>query len=438
MAKQREEAAFVRGSERPLDVQLHAVVPDGQWEVVDVTFTAANADTQVAYTRLVPPTAESVEYTVLRQTGLGTVYEDRSAARAKWGDGYIILRSTAPQTVRILLRVLKTPKDWSLTDTAASATVTVPGLTIDTLSGYLKGTAGVVSAQSAPLPVADLGTGTPTSGKYLRGDGAWQAIAESEITDGSLLARVGANETITGDWQFDGYVKLRDGTLGAATLAAYFTNDTNTGVYRYGIDDMRFVAGGNARLRVLSTEVQAVDSLTIVGNLPFFHIYESDGSTDSKYWRHYASGDYYYFDVVNDGYSSSSAIFSVSRSAANARILRYYAGVAYETTYAQTGLNGSYNDVGSGTNRDAVSLYTVASSSGAVTWTGLTGGLTGKVAWIINFEGAQTLTLSHESSSSSAANRFYCPNGANYVIPTYGSVQIVYYGSRWMVVGPVA
>jgi len=380
MAKQREEALFERGTLRPLDVQLHQVVAAGQWEIVDVAFTASNVDTQVAYTHLEPPTPESVEYTVLRQTGLGTVYEDRSAGRAKWGDGYIILRSTAPQTARLLLQVLKTPKDWSLTDTAASATLTVPAidtdaLTVDALAGYLKATAGVVSATAAPLPAADLGSGTPTSGKYLRGDGSWQAIAESEITDGSLLARVGSTETISAAWSFStvpslgtltGYIKGASGTLSASATVPEAD-----------------IADGTVLARLAANE-------TISGNWHY------DGTTTLD----------------------STVIFN--------------------NVYSQTGLSGSYNNVGSGQSRDAVGLYVVSSSGGAVTWTGLTGGVDKKIALILNFEGAQTLTLSHDSGSSDAANRFYCPNGTNYVIPTYGSALLCYYGTRWMVVGPVA
>lgn len=67
------------------------------------------------------------------------------------------------------------------TVTGAWAFSTVPSL--GTLDGYLKGTAGAVSAQSTPLPVADLGSGTPSAANFLRGDGTW-AAASGGVSDG--------------------------------------------------------------------------------------------------------------------------------------------------------------------------------------------------------------------------------------------------------------
>jgi hypothetical protein len=67
------------------------------------------------------------------------------------------------------------------TVTGAWAFSTVP--TLGTLAGYLKGTAGAVSAQSTPLPPGDLGSGVRDGTKFLRDDGTWQA-ASGGVSDG--------------------------------------------------------------------------------------------------------------------------------------------------------------------------------------------------------------------------------------------------------------
>lgn len=54
---------------------------------------------------------------------------------------------------------------------------TVP--TLGTLTGYIKTSSGTINAQSAPLPPADLGSGTPSAGNFLRGDGTWAAAGTS-------------------------------------------------------------------------------------------------------------------------------------------------------------------------------------------------------------------------------------------------------------------
>lgn len=61
-----------------------------------------------------------------------------------------------------------------------------------------------------------------TANKFLRTDGtdpSWQAIVEGDITDGSILARVGADETITGKWIIGpaGGSGAQDLTIGVAT-----------------------------------------------------------------------------------------------------------------------------------------------------------------------------------------------------------------------------
>lgn len=93
------------------DIALHERTPVAQWQIVEVEFPSTpDTDYEIVH-RLKPPTAEEVEYTVLRQSTAGVVYEDRSAGRRKWGPNFIVLRSdTASWKGRLLLQVLKSAR----------------------------------------------------------------------------------------------------------------------------------------------------------------------------------------------------------------------------------------------------------------------------------------------------------------------------------------
>ena len=99
---------------KDFSIGMHSRVPDAAWYITDVTFPAsANTDCQIPYSAQFAsalPNPDAVEYSVLRQSAAGSVYEDSSLTRTAWGRGFIILRSdTAALKCRLLLRVLKTP-----------------------------------------------------------------------------------------------------------------------------------------------------------------------------------------------------------------------------------------------------------------------------------------------------------------------------------------
>lgn len=71
--------------------------------------------------------------------------------------------------------------------------------------------------------------------------------------------------------------------------------------------------------------------------------------------------------------------------------------------------------------------------STGLTWTGATGGADGRLLIILNVTAAQTLILSHDSASSSAANRFMLPNDTSLSM-SKDSGAIFWYdstSSRW-------
>lgn len=74
-------------------------------------------------------------------------------------------------------------------------------------------------------------------------------------------------------------------------------------------------------------------------------------------------------------------------------------------------------------------------SNGAYNLTGLTGGATGRRLTLLNAS-AFTITLTHDATST-AANRFYCPNNTNVAIRQNGSAEVIYdaTSSRWRVIG---
>lgn len=70
----------------------------------------------------------------------------------------------------------------------------------------------------------------------------------------------------------------------------------------------------------------------------------------------------------------------------------------------------------------------------ALTLTGIANGGDGRLLIVVNVTAAQTLTLSHDATSS-AANRFYCPNSADLTVPFNAGALMVYdaTSSRWRV-----
>lgn len=68
--------------------------------------------------------------------------------------------------------------------------------------------------------------------------------------------------------------------------------------------------------------------------------------------------------------------------------------------------------------------------------TGLVGGAKGRCIRIYSVSPTYNLVLKHESGSSTAANRFQCPNAADYTVRPYGAVDVQYdhFVSRWRVI----
>lgn len=105
-------------------------------------------------------------------------------------------------------------------------------------------------------------------------------------------------------------------------------------------------------------------------------------------------------------------------------------GTSGVVVLSPSGISTSQNnyDPGSG---DVIRLS--ASASG-VNITGLVPRIE-KLRILINIGSANNLTLNHQSSSSTAANRFITPNGGDYIVSPTGSVSLFYddTSTRWRV-----
>lgn len=74
--------------------------------------------------------------------------------------------------------------------------------------------------------------------------------------------------------------------------------------------------------------------------------------------------------------------------------------------------------------------------AGAPVLTGMTAGVMGRLVYLLNV-GSVDIALGHETTST-AANRFSCPNAANLTVRAHGGVAVIYQttSSRWCVVAP--
>lgn len=100
-----------------IDPQLGRHLSDGQYEFVDVTFTAANTDTVIPYSVLKPEDPNDVRWFDVTQKAvnvggtdtLAHVYQSGLPSALAWAQGYIVLRATvAGYSTRLKLFVERT------------------------------------------------------------------------------------------------------------------------------------------------------------------------------------------------------------------------------------------------------------------------------------------------------------------------------------------
>lgn len=82
--------------------------PFFSFQYVEVTFGTANTDYDIRHS-IKTPNPDDIQYQLVRTDRATTIYNDLSATRKKWQEGYVILRSSAANAnCRILLTVKRT------------------------------------------------------------------------------------------------------------------------------------------------------------------------------------------------------------------------------------------------------------------------------------------------------------------------------------------
>lgn len=271
--------------------------PYGQYEEVEVTFpSTAHTDVEVPHS-LAGYTPEHIDYQIIRQNQPAIVYHDGSADRRPWQKGYIIVRCNIPNAV-VTLRLSVRHKQAALsllpveiptaeiqTSNLLQADVHLDTETVSPARGDLivrdnagKWTRKAIGASGTflqsdgsdpifstvgttltALNASNISSGTLADGRLssnvpLKDTAATlsgiytfsanpvfnaNAIPETAIADGSLLARLAANETVAGTWDFTPGLKERGRSvaLGAWTQVAYNSgNFTASGAMTWTVD----------------------------------------------------------------------------------------------------------------------------------------------------------------------------------------------------------
>lgn len=279
-------------------------------------------------------------------------------------------------------------------------------------------------------------SGTPSSGDVLIGDGTgaseWSPLSafldhdHSEATYGISLSPTGGlnlNSIIT-----------------PSALAAN-TNDWNPN----GGDDAflwRISASGASR-NLTGIAAPAVDGathmLTVIGtstDIVLIHNSSSSSGANRIFTATTLDMRLTLGDRVLIVYDATEAKWLVQGVSAVPR----FKGFAIALEIGPTALSASVNDWNPA-GLDQAGLISVT-QSGAGNWsiTGIVGQETGRRIMIFNNASGKTLTLVSQSGSSSAGNRFLCPNNVDLVMPQYGLREIVYAAAQgaWLVLGSVA
>ena len=275
----------------------------------------------------------------------------------------------------------------------------------------------VASEVIAPLVTADAFVG---DGLGLTG------IPESSLTDGAILARVAANETISGVWTFAHEVYASDFVGSGTNLTAIPESAITNALILARVGDNESITGVWT---------------FVTGPVKLF---KTDAPTDYKRYRITLTDAHLAIQTSNDGESTSVDALTIAG---------YQGGsaVAVETALfvdggQYLGAPGKLNvTTADGTNTltlvDATTRVRVTTGGTASNDVlhGMTGGNDGRVVYLQHVGptggGMGTLQITHDSGSVSATNRFYTPAGALLSLNLFQVYTLIYDGTlqRWLV-----
>ena len=220
-------------------------------------------------------------------------------------------------------------------------------------------------------------------------------IPEFALRDDNLLARIAANEIITGNWDFTGNpirivraspgFTLRD--TGAAVDEGNWIFTNVGGIFSFTAFNDALSVGSNALIFTRSgTSITSARIQTGAGTLRT--IWDTNGVLDHR------------FALMLSGQQSVSL-------------------TADQTAWNPTGLGTKF-------------YFAVTPTAGWII-KGITAQGTGTLITIVNM-GASSIQFNHEDAAASAANRIYAPLASNFTISQYQVVTFYYDSiiSRWM------
>lgn len=252
-----------------------------------------------------------------------------------------------------------------------------------TVGGTL-GVTGITTLAAALGGTSATFSGTVTGNLFSGSGASLTSIPETAITNGSLLARVADNETISGTWNFT----TTAGTVfGSASGGSVVLQDT--------------AAAANTK-NWLVRSVATVFSVTACNDL---------------------------FNTCTDG-------LTIARSTATPALATFSTPMAYTAVITPTAISGTTNNYAP---TNFATAYLVRLTTGAAspyTLTGLAGGVAGRQLVLCNSgTSLGTLVLNTEDGGSTAANRFQMSGGANLLIGDCVTLLYDGTGSRWVVPG---
>lgn len=211
---------------------------------------------------------------------------------------------------------------------------------------------------------------------------------------------------------------IDNGGASAPALAA--RSDANTGWYFDGSDGLLAATGGTLRLTLNTT--------SLTSTLPYLGANGSNSAPTFSFSNDSNTGMY------GDGNDALSFTTAGTRRGGWSSVGGFDTEykVVFSGSVAPSQLTGNTNDYNPTGFHDAFILN--INSSGAINLTGLDAGTSGELHMLYN-SGGFTITLVHDATSSSS-NRFYTSAGAgNISLRSLESKLLVYYSSRWHVIG---
>ncbi len=212
------------------------------------------------------------------------------------------------------------------------------------------------------------------------------AILESQIADGTILARLAAAEAITGAWTFEAAI-----TMEARLSFLEFALGTSS-IYR-----ARVTGDTENRLSVRADGLMNWGDGTSIVDTNLFRNAADELKTD-------------------DAFTVGAALTALGEEI---------------VTVNDIVLTADVNNVSTG----GVTCQRVTADS---VWTigGFTGGVDGRMIFVVNADDASNLGLLNEAAGSTAANRIILPGGATLTLNVQEGVWLMYDGtsSRWRVI----